>query len=102
MQDPKNLHPKSSQLIDSRGILKYNFYSKSVEERCIMGLWDKIFGLDEYNEPSLEKASSPDEEYIKFLKDVRNIFPNESLGDIVSFLKDLKGLLPLITSYYSY
>lgn len=29
---------------------------------------------------------------------INEIFPNESLGDVVSFLKDLKGLLPIITA----
>lgn len=66
-----------------------------------MGFWDKILGVEEptIQQVKEEKVSvSSDEEYIKFLKDVKAIFPSESLGDIVSFFKDLKGLLPLITS----
>ena len=63
-----------------------------------MGFFDKFLVKEDNLQVDLKQESSLDKEYLKFLDDIKRIFPNESLRDVISFLKDLKGMLPVITS----
>lgn len=65
-----------------------------------MGFWNDLFGGGAATSNMVEepKKNTPDEEYLRFLEQVKEMFSENSLGDIVSFLKDLKGLLPIISS----